>query len=284
MALVHAALARIDVGDGGEQRPGVGVLRVGADLLGLGGSDGFHPYLHAENTAAVSLDALRAARALADRLDIALNDQLFIYGYSQGGHSAMALHREIERSAGDEFTVTASAPMSGPYDLYESARAALAAPVPNGAQSIYAVYMLSAWNPIYEFAARLDDLIRPPYAVLAQQLQATGIASDILEAQLAPIPADNLQPEVVAAVLENASHPISRALQENSVYDWRPKAPVRLYFGSADTDVDPQNARTAAAHMTQLGADVEAVDVGPYDHAGALLPANLAARRWFNTF
>ena len=172
----------------------------------------------------------------------------------------MALHREIERSAGDEFTVTASAPMSGPYDLYESARAALAAPVPNGAQSIYAVYMLSAWNPIYEFAARLDDLIRPPHAALAQQLQATGIASDILEAQLAPIPADNLQPEVVAAVLENASHPISRALQENSVYDWRPKAPVRLYFGSADTDVDPQNARTAAAHMTQLGADVVATN------------------------
>ena len=261
-----------------------GAVFVGADLLGLGGSEGSHPYLHAENTAAVSLDALRAARALADRLDIELNDQLFIYGYSQGGHSAMALHREIEQNASDEFTVTASAPMSGPYDLYGSSLDVLAARTQNSPQSIYAVYIISAWNPIYEFAPRLGDLIRAPYDALAAKLQATGVAYLSLQAQLAPIPADNLQPALVAAVLENPQHPVSVALRENSVFDWRPAAPVRLYYGSADQDVDPQNAHTAAARMTQLGADVEAVDLGELDHGGALVPANIAARLWFNSF
>ncbi|MBK8042036.1 MAG: hypothetical protein IPK21_04855 [Haliscomenobacter sp.] len=95
----------------------LGYVSVLPDYLGLGDSDGFHPYLHAKTEASAAVDMLRAARQFAASATIALNGQVFVSGYSQGGHAAMALHRELETNLSAEFKVTASAPMSGPYSI-----------------------------------------------------------------------------------------------------------------------------------------------------------------------
>lgn len=263
----------------------LGNVLVGADYVGLGSSDfPYHPYLHAASEASAGLDALRAARALAEREGVALDGHLFVYGYSQGGQASMALARELELNDADEFTVTAAAPMSGPYDMYGSAQEAIASTTPNEAQAFYTVYILAAWNRVYHFAPTLDALLKPPYDAVAEQIVATGSAPASLLDQLAPVPRDNLQPATITAVLDEPDSDIAAALRENDTYDWRPTAPMRLYYGSADTDVPPQNSLTAAARMQSLGADVQAVDLGPLDHGGAVVPAILAARAWFDTF
>ncbi|MCJ7452228.1 MAG: prolyl oligopeptidase family serine peptidase [Steroidobacteraceae bacterium] len=77
----------------------------------------YHPYLVADQQAKDMIDALAAARsALPTALAPTSTDggRLFITGYSQGGYVAMATHR-VMQAAG--MTVTASAPMSGPYAL-----------------------------------------------------------------------------------------------------------------------------------------------------------------------
>ena len=78
---------------------------------------GYHPYLNGEQQSNDMIDALTAARsALPTAGAPATTDggQLLVTGYSQGGYVAMATHRALQE-AGD--TVTASAPMSGPYAL-----------------------------------------------------------------------------------------------------------------------------------------------------------------------
>ena len=63
------------------------------------------------------IDALTAARGAlptADAPTTTDNGQLLVTGCSQGGYVAMATHRALQ-GAGE--TVTASAPMSGPYAL-----------------------------------------------------------------------------------------------------------------------------------------------------------------------
>ena len=87
------------------------------DYLGLGLGEGLHPYCHAKSEATATVDMLRATRQVCDEQDIHLNDQTFLFGYSQGGHATMAAARELELYHTDEFTLTASAPMSGPYDI-----------------------------------------------------------------------------------------------------------------------------------------------------------------------
>jgi hypothetical protein len=87
------------------------------DYLGLGFSPGLHPYQHARSQATASIDLLRVARTICAEGEVELNGQLFITGYSQGGHATLATHRMIQEELSDEFTVTASAPGSGPYDM-----------------------------------------------------------------------------------------------------------------------------------------------------------------------
>lgn len=78
---------------------------------------GYHPFLNAAQQSGEMMDMLTAARtALPTTMASATSDngQLFITGYSEGGHVAMATLRAMQ-AAGK--TVTAAAPMSGPYAL-----------------------------------------------------------------------------------------------------------------------------------------------------------------------
>jgi hypothetical protein len=78
---------------------------------------GYHPFLNAVQQSGEMMDMLAAARtALPNTLSSATSDngQLFLTGYSEGGHVAMATLRAMQ-AAGQK--VTAAAPMSGPYAL-----------------------------------------------------------------------------------------------------------------------------------------------------------------------
>jgi pimeloyl-ACP methyl ester carboxylesterase len=78
---------------------------------------GYHPFLNAAQQSGEMMNILSAARtALPNTLSAATSDngKLFITGYSEGGHVAMATMRALQ-AAGAK--VTAAAPMSGPYAL-----------------------------------------------------------------------------------------------------------------------------------------------------------------------
>jgi hypothetical protein len=85
----------------------------GYDISSLG----YHPFLNADQQSGEMIDILTAARtALPKTMSSATTDggKLFVTGYSEGGHVAMATLRALQ-AAGS--TVTAAAPMSGPYAL-----------------------------------------------------------------------------------------------------------------------------------------------------------------------
>jgi pimeloyl-ACP methyl ester carboxylesterase len=78
---------------------------------------GYHPFLNAVQQSGEMMDILTAARkALPNTLSSATSDsgKLFVTGYSEGGHVAMATQRALEASG---MVVTGAAPMSGPYAL-----------------------------------------------------------------------------------------------------------------------------------------------------------------------
>ncbi len=74
---------------------------------------GYHPFLNAEQQSGEMIDILTAARtALPKTMSAATSDsgKLFVTGYSEGGHVAMATQRALEASGA---VVTGAAPMSG---------------------------------------------------------------------------------------------------------------------------------------------------------------------------
>ena len=255
------------------------------DYLGYGGSTAsYHPYLHAATEASAGADLLRAAVQAAAGAKVVLDPrQLFVTGYSQGGHAAAALQRALERDYAGEFTVRASAPMSGPYDLSGTAARLLTGNAAYAPSVVYGALLGASMAKTYNLAASLSAVFVPPNDATAGALVAGTVSS----AQLATLPAQiraEFQPALLAALAADSTHPFWRALRDNDEIDWAPRAPTRLYFGSADQNVDPFNAPTAAAHMRSAGAaNVAAVSVGAYDHAGAVVPATVAGRIFFDS-
>ena len=262
----------------------VGYLSVVADLLGLGSSPGFHPFLHARSEATASVDMLRAARAYCASNNISLNGQIFLAGYSQGGHTEMALQRELEMYHTNEFTVTASAPMAGPYDMsgveLNDLLSSRCPPNP-----YYAAYVLMAYQSVYHLAPSYADLLVPPYTTTLPPLfNGNTSGSNINLAMPACTISSIFTPAVLSALTNDPGSPLYAALRANDLYRWKPVAPVRLYHCSGDLDVLPANSQVAYSNFLAQGCTVLLVDPSPgADHTACAIPALEAAKAWFDT-
>ena len=97
------------------------------------------------------------------------------------------------------------------------------------------------------------------------------------------VPGEILQPGLVEAFENDAAHPLRLRLQENDVYDWLPRAPVRLYHCGQDRHVPPENSQVALEHLRARGAQVELVAPLPAgDHNSCAGPSLLLAKSWFD--
>ncbi len=124
----------------------------------------YHPYLIAQQQSRDMIDAVTAARTALPLASATLtrdNGKLFITGYSQGGYVAMATHRALQAAG---MTVTASAPMSGPYALAAFADAVFYGDV-NGGAPISTTFLLTAYQAAYgNIYADPSDVFEPEYA------------------------------------------------------------------------------------------------------------------------
>ena len=258
---------------------GHGYLLVAPDYLGLGTSMEPHPYYHAESTANAVVDLLRASREVVAAAGFRWPAALFLAGFSQGGHATLAAQHAIEANPGDELRVRASASVAGPFDLagigFPSAlegRSRFA--------SLYIAWIANSYARIYEMP--LGSLIREPYQSQLAVLFDGAHGGDAIVAALPAQPRDMLTPGFLADYDAGRETWFVTRLAENSLLDWTPRAPVRLYYGEADVDVAPAEARAAATHFSARGGDVRAITVGALDHEGSLLAAAPLLRAWFD--
>lgn len=274
---------------------GMGYVTAAPDFLGLGEARGFHPYVHAETEASAAVDMLFAARQFAEENEVVINDQLFISGYSQGGHAGMALHRSIEQDHADQFTVTAAAHMSGPYSISGAMRDKILSDEPYFFAA-YLPYTVLSYNLAYGLFDNIEQYFKQPYAAMIQQFYDEeidlGDLNDMLIDQLelefgASVTKNMFQDSILQAVINNPNHPANVALRANDVYEWVPVAPTRLYYCQADDQVTYRNSIIADSVMsTVLGAlSVDAINVNPNaDHGGCVQPAVTAAIFFFAEF
>ena len=258
------------------------------DYLGLGINEGVHPYVHADSEAWVAVDMMRHVEENYEdnAPDRYVNDQIFISGYSQGGHAGMALHRSLELEFSDEYTVTAASHMSGPYSISESMIDFTLGDDEYGFSAYLASTTLSmkAAYPTMLADFEVEDIFKPEYADDVRLFEAEEIDLNelnlALETQLmadvgAIIPKEMVFPEIVEALHNDPSHPLSVALADNDVYDWAPQAPTRLMYCTADDQVTYRNAILADSVMNANGGfDVFAQQQGELlDHGGCVSPA-----------
>jgi hypothetical protein len=230
------------------------------------------------------VDALRAMRAWCASNSIALNSQVFLAGYSQGGHATMALHRELETYHTNEFTITASSPAAGAYDLSGVTAADFLSgrPQPN---PYYFAYLLAAYQSVYQLAPTFGDLLQPPYDTTLPPLLAGNSSGAQINAAMPANPVDILKPELLAAFQSNSNHILRQALRDNDLHVWTPQRPMRMYHCAADADVIMANSQVAYTNFQSRGAtQVQLIDPQPTaDHGDCAIPSLLAAKTWFDS-
>ena len=261
------------------------------DYIGMGDSPGFHPYVHAKSEATASIDMVRAAREYLSTTNFVDNNELFLTGYSQGGHACMATNKYInDENLQSEFNIVASAPCSGPYDLSGIMADTIISPSPYSNPG-YIVYLLASYQLAYgNIFNSWSDVLYPPYDTIVPPFFSgnnttldMGLLNSLIPNQMNLLIRDTCLNNFINDSI-NKNHPWWRALIDNDNYDWLPLNPLRMYYCTADEQIAYTNALIAESTMNNNGAlDVQAVNMGDNDHGGCILPALSSAFNWFQT-
>ncbi|WP_347925755.1 lipase family protein [Pontimicrobium sp. SW4] len=269
-----------DIGEGlvGLVMASLGFATTIPDYLGYGESTVIHPYIHAKLTATTTIDLIRAAKKHLSSTNVSLNNQLFLYGYSEGGYATLATQKEIEQNYSDEFSITAAAAAAGPYDILESVKREFENKdypyMPNIA------LLFTAYNEYYEWN-KLDEIFNAPYAQKMTSLFSGNWSNQEIENQLPSSFEELMKPSFVESVLNGSATDVISAFTENTLLDWTPRSPIRFYHGDEDQIVPYHNALTAYENLTSAGGEVELITLNGKNHGNANVFSIIGAMEWF---
>jgi len=228
------------------------------DYVGLGHGDGIHLYMHADTEANAGVYLMKAINEVNQDLKFNLNKQLFLTGYSQGGHATLALHKKLQEEYYLDYKVTASSPMSGPYDPLNIQEKVM---FNNYTQPHYLPYLLISYNEVYDIFPKGEfyDIFNHPYDSIIMDCfsdKKSFTSNDPLgeiNNLLPSIPVDMIREEMVELYKTDYNF-LKVFLEENSVYNWKPESPIQLCYCKSDEEVLHENALLAYDVMRKLGA------------------------------
>jgi acetyl esterase/lipase len=234
-----------------------GYIVVAPDYIGLKSlgapSPELHPYLVAEATAIASLDAVRAARALATQLGSnVMPGKVAVWGASQGGHAAAFTVHYAPQYA-PELEIAAGVYAIPPLDLAAQWRRALTALGDSTGFIVMAYTAMARW---YERA--LSSIFVPPLDAVLPTALAASCKPDTLDAitSIDQVFASDVLDHVSTIGLDNS--PWSCIVAANSL----PTAsatvsdvPALVILGENDPVVDPAIERANFNAMCARGAN-----------------------------
>lgn len=215
---------------------------------GLGGGEKEHVYQDSWTEAMSTIYMIKACREIYPHLNKQTSGQLFLTGYSQGGHASMATHKYLESSF-PEMKLTASSPMSGPYDLTgEQAKTMFR----KYDQPHYLPYILLSYQYAFNlWSGDIYDVFKSPYKELIKEAFAQPRIHDHgdVNAMLPKIPKDMIVDSMVEVFQNDSTMPFTLKLKENSLINWVPKAPMQLCACYGDNEVMYQNTQVCYDSM-----------------------------------
>ena len=259
-----------------------GYLVIMPDYIGLGKGDKFHLYQNSESEATACIDMLIAVQELNKQLSIKTNEKLFLTGYSQGGHACMATQKKLEAEYTNQFTITASSPMSGAYDMSGLQATVMTKPYP---EPVYLPYLLMGINEVYNITDS-DKLFRAPYDSLVPILYNGEYNLQEINAFLPEIPADVVHPDLLKEYKENPNFKFNTALKENDLLDWKPETPTRICYCKSDKIVLYENSVVAFKKMKKNGSKkVELCKAAKkFGHVECAIFTSIYTKMWFDSF
>jgi len=281
-----------------------GFAAVIPDYIGFGDTVGeVAPYILEKSAARCSVDMIKASMKYMEDNGIALNHQLYISGYSQGGYNAMAVAKSIESGALSTVTLKGVAPMAGPYNVEDLANLELNATRPMAYPAFLA-------NLGYSYAhyyndVNLSDLVIPSLQDFQDAFNGgndtvpihiiLGLANGITDFGFYTHTANELFKDTFITDYQNNQNNIMRQkFVENNLDTWTPSSKMN-FIQCLDDDIIPfSESNNTYNKFNSNGADVTLTGIPtailkqqqdathPFIHSNCGPEAYGAAVQWFD--
>ena len=284
------------------------------DYEGMGDNTDIQPHVNGAVLAQQVIDLLRSSRDIiaGTTSPCTWNNQLFLMGFSEGGYVTMAVTRDLQLNHAAEFTVTASAPLSGPHDLSGVMRGVILSD--NTFKSPYFVPMIltsynyayggqtSLFNPATAMIAPFNTTVPPLFDGNFQSDTISEAMGMDFTTPILIVPKSVLSQGFIDQLTDTTSTVVT-LLKENDSYRlpgqpdsvWVPTVPMRMIHHPDDDLVPFANSQVAynafvnAGSVTvQLVAETAVITISndPVKtvHVGSAFPELLDGWEWLDGF
>jgi uncharacterized protein YjdB/pimeloyl-ACP methyl ester carboxylesterase len=227
------------------------------DYIGHGISTSvMHPYVHAESLGQAGLDIIRAySDYTKTTLDaVPANNNVVIFGYSEGGYTSVALHKKIQETAPD-INVVKTYAGAGPYDVDYFVTEMLQQnhDLPEHSISSY-LWVLATYKEYSGYSKPYDEIFSDAdNAILRNNNYSLGYLAYY---SINRNPQKLFRQEFREDILAGNDTQFSEILKENTLVDFVPSDSLILFHSEADTWVYVSNTVNAYNTMRSNGAPV----------------------------
>jgi acetyl esterase/lipase len=244
---------------------GLGFITLVPDYIGFGSSENeVHPYYNEQASADAVRDGLIAVQDYLILNTVHYTGSLCLMGYSEGGYVTMAAAKAIEQNPINGLTLKSSAAGSGGYNIPNTMEVILQDTIyrsPN-----YFGYVLWSYENTLDASVEVGNYFQEPYASQVPSLYDGSNDGTIINNALTDNLNELLIPEKFLGLQDQSDAVLLPAIAENSVDDWVPVSPLRLYHGDADEVVPVEDSRATLQKMEDAGGNVEYFEYGGKTH------------------
>lgn len=258
-----------------------GYIAVLPDYIGMGDGPGTHPYMHAESEASASVDLLKALILLCSESGILAkpDGNLYLSGYSQGAHAALATQRELQKKPLPGLSLRKTIAGSGAFSL-SYIQKKFVFDNPEYSSPSFLPYLLLGYQDVYgNLYSSLNQVFVSPYNGTIPGLFDGSLTVGQIDNQLPDTWKSMFVPSYLWNIQYRYFHPVNRALRDNDVMNWKPETDLHLYYCTCDELVPGENSMLAyLLFLLQGSSCVTCLPAGPFDHGSCAPIALLLAK------
>ena len=246
-----------------------GLVGVSVDYPGLG-TEGSHPYLVADSEAKSTLDGARATLEFLSHANISASKRIAFAGLSQGGHatlSAAAIHTDYA----PDLDIRAFA-VAAPSNMFLEQWSPYIDT--DGAHLIFHALVAYAWSQYYN-QPTTDIFFEPRRETIEDAIESLCLyeidaSIDSLYEALGTVAAEIFSPtfrEAFKGQTLGDFPALEQGFLENRVTPFNQSAPIRIYQGTWDDTVLPEDTLILVESLRSGGMDIQYEEV---PHSGHL--------------
>ncbi|MFK7114257.1 lipase family protein [Flavobacterium oreochromis] len=264
-----------------------GYYVVSPDYLGLGDSEGVHPYADAKTEASASIDMLTAADKFLNEKGVKRYNEYFLSGYSQGGHSTMAvLKYNTEKYKRFKFKQVYAG--AGPYDLSKTTYEDRVLANEDYPSSAFIAYIVNGAHSLgyKQYQTNFTEMISPEF----QETYKKHVLEEEGGLDWGPLKWKTLFTKQYINIASSPSNPLRDFLKKSDVYDFHNTTPTTMSYTTADAEIPFLNAlktekvqRGYYSFLDLSKYKITATNLGPFGHAGGVFPWLIASIAKFNS-